>query len=97
MQIDIIHHQEDAAVVVISRVILSYQTGYTDDQIILSNRTLDKNMIRLNSEGFLNGHTPFSAIVAFSAVISAYINGKKYVVLSNEASANERENIKIKV
>lgn len=67
----------------------AYQTGYTDDQIILSNRTLDKNMIRLNSEGFLNGHTPFSAIVAFSAVISAYINGKKYVVLSNEASANE--------
>lgn len=63
--------------------------GFTDDKVILSKRTLDKNMLRLNSEGFLNGHTPFSAIVAFSAVIAAYINGKKYVVLSNEASANE--------
>ncbi len=67
----------------------AYTAGFTDDEIILANRTLDKNMLRLNSEGFLNGHTPFSAIVAFSAVISAYINGKKYVVLSNEASANE--------
>lgn len=63
--------------------------GFQDDDVILSKRTLDKNMLRLNSEGFLNGHTPFSAIVAFSAVIAAYVNGKKYVVLSNEASANE--------
>ena len=67
----------------------AYNAGFSDDDIVLANRTLDKNMLRLNSEGFLNGHTPFSAIVAFSAVISAYINGKKYVVLSNEASANE--------
>lgn len=67
----------------------AYTAGYTDNQIVLATRTLDKNMIRLNSEGFLNGHTPFSAIVAFSAVIAAYINDKKYVVLSNEASANE--------
>lgn len=67
----------------------AYAAGFTDDSIVLSTRTLDPNMIRLNSEGYLNGHTPFSAIVAFSAVIAAYINSKKYVVLSNEASANE--------
>lgn len=67
----------------------AYAAGYSDEQIVLSTRTLDQNMIRLNSEGYLNGHTPFSAIVAFSAVIAAYINSKKYVVLSNEASANE--------
>lgn len=67
----------------------AYTAGYSENDVVLSRRTLDKNMILLNSEGFLNGHTPFSAIVAFSAVIAAYINGKKYVVLSNEASANE--------
>lgn len=67
----------------------AYTAGYSEDDVVLSRRTLDKNMLRLNSEGFLNGHTPFSAIVAFSAVIAAYINGRKYVVLSNEASANE--------
>ncbi len=52
-------------------------------------RTIDANLIELNKKGFLNGHTPFSAIVAFSSLIAAAINGKKYVVLSNESSANE--------
>lgn len=52
-------------------------------------RTLDKNMLELNKKGFLNGHTPFSAIVAFSTVLLAYLNGKRYVALSNESSANE--------
>ena len=31
----------------------------------------------------------FSSIVAFSAEITAYLNGLKYIVLSNESSANE--------
>lgn len=61
--------------------------GYED--IYAPKRTLDKNMLELNSKGFLNGHTPFSAILAFSSYISAIILGKKYIVLSNEASANE--------
>lgn len=63
--------------------------GFSGDSLIKVGRTLDKNMLELNKQGFLNGHTPFSAIVAFSAVITAYLSGKKYVVLSNEASANE--------
>ena len=46
-------------------------------------------MLELNKQGYLNGHTPFSSIVAFSALIVAYLNKKKYIVLSNEASANE--------
>ena len=52
-------------------------------------RTLDKNMLELNSKGYLNGHTPFSAIVAFSSVITAFLNRRKYIALSNETSANE--------
>ena len=63
--------------------------GFSDEQFIVAKRTLDKNMLELNKKGYLNGHTPFSAIVAFSAVINAYINGYKYGVLSNEDSANE--------
>lgn len=61
--------------------------GYED--IFAPKRTLDKNMLELNTKGFLNGHTPFSAILAFSSYISAIILGKMYIVLSNEASANE--------
>ena len=63
--------------------------GYSEKDILATERTLDKNMLELNKQGFLNGHTPFSALVAFSSVLTAYLNGKKYVVLSNESSANE--------
>lgn len=63
--------------------------GYSEEQIIIVKRSLDQNMLRLNKEGFLNGHTPFSAIVAFSSVLTAYLNDKAYVALSNESSANE--------
>lgn len=63
--------------------------GYAEEKIIAAKRTLDKNMLELNKQGYLNGHTPFSAIVAFSATIAAYVNGIKYIVLSNESSANE--------
>lgn len=63
--------------------------GYGEEKIIAVKRTLDANMLRLNKEGFLNGHTPFSAIVAFSATMVAYLHDLGYIVLSNESSANE--------
>ena len=63
--------------------------GYSREQIIGIKRTLDKNMLDLNKLGYLNGHTPFSALVAFSGVLMAALYGKEYVVLSNESSANE--------
>ncbi len=63
--------------------------GYGPDRQAMVSRTLDQNMLCLNREGYLNGHTPFSAIVAFSAVAAAYLYRLKYVVLSNESSANE--------
>lgn len=52
-------------------------------------RTLDSRMLALNKEGYLNGHTPFSALVAFSSLIAAYLHGLRYIALSNESSANE--------
>ena len=63
--------------------------GYTNDKVLGIKRTIDKNLIELNNKGFLNGHTPFSAVVAFISYLTAYIYGKRYIVLSNEASANE--------
>ena len=59
------------------------------DHVISVHRTLDKRMLQLNKEGFLNGHTPFSALVAFSTVIAARMAGLSYIALSNESSANE--------
>ncbi len=65
------------------------KAGFCSDNIHVVKRTLDKSMIELNKKGFLNGHTPFSAIVAFSSLIDAYLSHKKYIALSNESSANE--------
>ena len=52
-------------------------------------RVLDSKMLELNKEGFLNGHTPFSSLVAFYSYLIAYLTNRKYIVLSNESSANE--------
>lgn len=62
--------------------------GYKD-KIIYVKRTIDKNLIELNKKGFLNGHTPFSSMLAFLSYLVAYLTGKKYIALSNESSANE--------
>lgn len=63
--------------------------GYTMDDVAVINRTLDPTMLRLNQEGFLNGHTPFSALLAFISVLIGFGTGSKYIALSNESSANE--------
>lgn len=63
--------------------------GYGEDKIIRTYRTIDKNLLDLNSRGFLNGHTPFSAIVAFLACYCGYLTGARSIILSNESSANE--------
>ena len=62
--------------------------GYQQEKIKMIKRTIDKNLIELNKKGFINGHTPFSALVAFTSFFNAYINNKKYIILSNESSAN---------
>lgn len=64
-------------------------SGLTESQIVKVKRTISPNIIKLNKKGFLNGHTPFSAMVAFVSYLSAYLNDKKYIILSNESSANE--------
>ena len=63
--------------------------GYGDNDFIVVNRTLDPTMLKLNAEGYLNGHTPFSALLAFIGVLVAFGSRSKYIALSNENSANE--------
>ncbi len=63
--------------------------GYTEASILRTYRTIDENLLSLNSQSFLNGHTPFSAIVAFLSYYCAYLVGARDIVLSNESSANE--------
>ena len=65
--------------------------GYTGEKRIIAERTIDIRMLEFNKEGFLNGHTPFSALCAFAASLTAVIYGIQNICLSNEASANDYE------
>jgi len=58
-------------------------------QSIIVTRSIDGTLLRLNEEGYLNGHTPFSAYLAFSSTACAVLFGYKNVVVSNERSSNE--------
>lgn len=66
-----------------------YTAEYTDDDILIFDAEIDELLLKLNKEGFLNGHVPFSSQLAFASYIMAYLNNKKYIIVSNEASSNE--------
>lgn len=63
--------------------------GFKKENSLFINRTLDKELLKLNEQGFLNGHTPFSALLAFTSALAALGSGAKYIALSNENSANQ--------
>ena len=63
--------------------------GYDENQVAVVKRTLDPTMLKMNAEGYLNGHTPFSALLAFYTVLIGFATKSKYIALSNESSANE--------
>ncbi len=61
----------------------------TPEDIIILERQIDPKLLKLNREGYLNGHTPFSAMLAFYTTLLSAITGIRDVALSNESSANE--------
>ena len=65
------------------------QTAGYSDRCVTVHRHVDPLLFQLNSEGFLNGHTPFSALLAFVSVLVAGLWGIEHVILANESSANE--------
>lgn len=56
-------------------------------------RTIDKNLLSLNAQGYLNGHTPFSAYLAFLGTMIADSQGLSSVIVANERSASEENAI----
>ena len=63
--------------------------GFTPDNIFLIKRTIHPQLLELNNMGFLNGHTPFSAMLGFNTILASVLSGRKHIALSNESSANE--------
>lgn len=93
VSLELLKNEENNSCFIINPKDPSYNScltaGYTDKDIIKVERILDKKIIELNNQGYLNGHTPFSSIIAFITYLVAYLNGKKNIILSNESSANE--------
>lgn len=56
---------------------------------IIVKRIIDKKLLKLNKEGYLNGHTPFTALLSFISVLCAVIFDYKNISFSNEKSSNE--------
>lgn len=52
-------------------------------------RQIDPHLLELNHQGYLNGHTPFSALVAFASVLTAELHNFAGIAVSNERSSNE--------
>lgn len=63
--------------------------GFKEKDALYSKRSIHPQLLELNQRGFLNGHTPFSAMLAFLSLITARLTQSKYIALSNESSANE--------
>lgn len=55
---------------------------------VVVDRRLDPRLLELNAAGFLNGHTPFGAVVAFTSALAAVLLGRRHVALSNESSSD---------
>ncbi len=65
------------------------KAGFPIDEVLVIRRTIDKALLDLNAKGYLNGHTPFSAMLAFYTMLASALSGVPNVALSNENSANE--------
>lgn len=63
--------------------------GFPEPALFTVRRSLDEKLLKLNADGYLNGHTPFSALLAFVTLLAAALSNSRYIALSNESSANE--------
>ncbi len=59
-----------------------------EDQIKIT-RFIDPKLFELNEAGYLNGHVPISAYLAFLSIFTADLFGYTHVAISNERSSNE--------
>ncbi|MFZ1721850.1 MAG: hypothetical protein WAU07_05085 [Microgenomates group bacterium] len=68
--------------------IATAQASPVDTRFVVT-RTLDPHLFALNKQGFLNGHIPFSAVLAFIGFTAAVLHDFNAIPISNERSSNE--------
>ncbi|MEK6299267.1 MAG: hypothetical protein AABO41_00975 [Acidobacteriota bacterium] len=63
------------------------------DQPVIVQRTFDARLLELNQAGYLNGHTPFSAMLAFVSALCLVVHGYSNTVIANERSSDESNTV----
>jgi len=70
-----------------------YQTlkaaGISLSGAFVAQREIHPVLLEMNAQGCLNGHTPFSSLLAFQSLLFSLVSGIPFIALSNESSANE--------
>ncbi len=56
---------------------------------VIVERRIDQKLLELNKKGFLNGHTPFSALLAFLSAFCGLLFDCGQIVVAQERSSNE--------
>lgn len=91
--LELLKQKYDVVPFVVNPIAASLHTieiaGFDRSRVFEIHRNLDPLMLEMNKQGYLNGHTPFSALLAFYSVFAAGLTQSKHIALSNEASANE--------
>lgn len=62
--------------------------GFPRSRFLTIHRAIHPTLLRLNDEGYLNGHTPFSAYLGFLGVLCARLLGCRDIIVSNERSSD---------
>jgi hypothetical protein len=61
----------------------------TPNDAVIIRRSICPELLELNRRGFLNGHTPFSAYLAFLGAACLLLYGYSNVIVANERSSDE--------
>ncbi len=61
--------------------------AFPEHEVVRGVRNIDPVLFELNKKGYLNGHTPFSALLSVISTIAAVLSDSTSIITSNEASA----------
>lgn len=62
--------------------------GITGKKTIIIKRELDEGLFKLNKAGVYDGHIPITAVYSFVSLLASVLYNYKYIIFSNEQSAN---------
>ena len=72
-----------------STAALNIASRVTPAEPVIIKRSIRPELLDLNQRGFLNGHTPFSAYLAFLGATCLLLYGYSDIVVANERSSDE--------